>query len=84
MALVTRVLSLVMLLSSCSSFSYYGTCLFFQCSYSPTEQLLLRVVTRVRFSQNAIGSLTSILSMTYTKVSLLEEEVPAVAGDLAL
>lgn len=57
---------------------------FFQCSYSPTAQLLLRVVTRVRFSQNAIGSLTSILSMTYTKVSLLEEEVPAVAGDLAL
>lgn len=29
MALVTRVLSLVMLLPSCSSLSYCGTCLFF-------------------------------------------------------
>lgn len=28
MALVTRVISVVMLLPTCSSLSYYGTCLF--------------------------------------------------------
>lgn len=57
---------------------------FFSVSLLSHGTVALRVVTRVRFSQNAVGSLTGILSMTYTKVSLLEEGVSAVAGDLKL